>query len=315
METWAVSGPADVEPLPYYDNYMEMIYDQNCGTYTVEIEPPYPFLTVQKAGSLGTSQWQHPYYDQITASSNNVDDIGKYLVTLRITQSGPTDGYSQPSAGKMADITKSFSVIVNPCLETLQAGGQVGDMSYTIGNPTMTSDQYSWNQVCGYAVTVEITNLPEFAIHDEAAQTFTIYKIQDREHAGSYTVNIRGYINEPVDYTFSSYTTREVTYSFNIDMIDPCTTTVLGNPSASPMSISVMGLYQEQLLTMGTDTISLTLGDQTGLTYCGERTFSIQGVSPATPAHSGFLTLDATTGSIVAQTNDPSHVGTYTVTV
>ena len=46
METWAVSGPVDVQALPYYDNYMEYIYDQNCGTYSVVLEPAYSFLSI-----------------------------------------------------------------------------------------------------------------------------------------------------------------------------------------------------------------------------------------------------------------------------
>ena len=85
METKAVSGPVVVEPLPYYDNYIEYIYDQDCGTYSVTLEPVYSFLSIQTTGTVGTSQWAHQYPDQITASSNDVGDIGKYSVTLRIT--------------------------------------------------------------------------------------------------------------------------------------------------------------------------------------------------------------------------------------
>ena len=86
MLTYAVSGPEDKQPLPYYDNYMENVYDQNCGSYSVVLEPDYSFLSVQSLGSESTSQWKHKYPDQITANSNDVADIGKYSVTLRIIQ-------------------------------------------------------------------------------------------------------------------------------------------------------------------------------------------------------------------------------------
>ena len=140
METTAVTGPIVVNPLPYYDNKMEYIYDQDCGTYSVTLEPEYPFLSIQTTGTVGPSQWAHQYPDQITVSSNDVDDIGKYSVTLRISQViANGDGYTNPVIGKMDDLTKEFEVTVNPCLETLTAGTLVNDMTYTIGDSTMQS--------------------------------------------------------------------------------------------------------------------------------------------------------------------------------
>ena len=64
-------------------------------------------------------------------------------------------------------MTKEFSVTINPCDETFAVGTAVPDMTYIIGSAAMTSPQYTWSQVCGYNVNVQITNLPGFATHDE----------------------------------------------------------------------------------------------------------------------------------------------------
>ena len=74
----------------------------------------------------------------MTLSSNSVNEIGKYSVTIRITQiSANNDGYERPYDGKMADMTKEFTVIINPCLETLAVGTAIPDMTYVIGSNTM----------------------------------------------------------------------------------------------------------------------------------------------------------------------------------
>ncbi len=46
MITKAVSGPADDANLAYQENYMEKVYEQNCGTYSVTLSPTYSFLTI-----------------------------------------------------------------------------------------------------------------------------------------------------------------------------------------------------------------------------------------------------------------------------
>ena len=66
---------------------------------------------------------------------------------------------------------------------------------------------------------------------------------------------------------------------------------------------------------MATDSISLTHGDLTGITYCGTRSFSIKSVTPDIPVYTEFLFIESPTGFIVAQTSDLNHVGFYTVEV
>ena len=46
MVTKAVSGPADIASLVYQENYMEYVYEQDCGTYTVTLSPTYTFLNL-----------------------------------------------------------------------------------------------------------------------------------------------------------------------------------------------------------------------------------------------------------------------------
>ena len=76
------------------------------------LEPAYSFLSVGRFGSVSSSTHAHPYDDKITLSSNDVNDIGKYSVTMRITQIPSNgDGYSDPYVGTMPDMTKEFSVI------------------------------------------------------------------------------------------------------------------------------------------------------------------------------------------------------------
>ena len=288
MVTWAVSGPDDSKTLQYYDNYMENIYDQNCGTYSVVLEPAYSFLTVSRTGSVSTSTHAHPYDDLITLSSSDVNDIGKYSVTMRITQIPGVDGYAHPYAGTMPDMTKEFSVTINPCLETLTTGTAIPDFTYTIGQPSITKP-YTWNQACGYNVDVQITNLPGFAEHDRDAQEITVDFIQDRAVAGPYTVTITATVLEPTDHTFTAYNTIQETYDFTITMEDPCENTVMKNPTAADMATSVFGVLDEMNILEGTDTVSENHGDGMGLTYCGSRVFSIVSVTPSSPAYAGFL--------------------------
>ena len=75
MVTKAVSGPADVAALEYQQNYMEQIYEQNCGTYTVKLSPTYSFLTIAKTGATAGAN-SLTYFDQLTLVSNNPLDIG-----------------------------------------------------------------------------------------------------------------------------------------------------------------------------------------------------------------------------------------------
>ena len=42
MEVYAVSSPKQTKALAYQNNYIELVYGQNCGSYTLRVEPTDP---------------------------------------------------------------------------------------------------------------------------------------------------------------------------------------------------------------------------------------------------------------------------------
>lgn len=115
MVTKAVSGPIDVANLVYQENYMESIYEQDCGTYTVTLSPDYTFLALAQSGARGPSN--QLYWDQLTLSSNDPIDIGQYNVLMTISQeSANGDGYTNPTVGQMPSQSYTFTVTIDPCL-------------------------------------------------------------------------------------------------------------------------------------------------------------------------------------------------------
>ena len=92
-------------------------------------------------------------------------------------------------------------------------------------------------------------------------------------------------------------------------MIDPCAVTVLDAYPIADMQVSIFGTAAIQTLTTlptpalpsitknsGTplDSVAKIFGDKTGTTYCGGKTITITGSSPAAPAWNQYLTLDTT---------------------
>lgn len=66
-----------------------------------------------------------------------------------------------------------------------------------------------------------MTNLPVFAVHNEASSDFTIPQNNDLDLIGEYIVTLKSEIKVPDDHTKSSYTTFEVEYDFPIQ-IEEC---------------------------------------------------------------------------------------------
>jgi len=77
-----VKGPIVEQILPYFEDYMTQIYEQNCGSYTLEITPINPFHTWTKTGFGGPHS--HPYVDKMFLQTNDDADIGLYPVELKI---------------------------------------------------------------------------------------------------------------------------------------------------------------------------------------------------------------------------------------
>lgn len=62
---------------------MRFVYQQNCGSYGVEITPNYPFMTEQTTG-LNVDENGNAYLDQIQLTAGTLADVGRYPVAMRV---------------------------------------------------------------------------------------------------------------------------------------------------------------------------------------------------------------------------------------
>ena len=65
MQTEAVNGPPNTQPIPYQNNYMEFVYGQDCGGYYIRFFPDLPFLVKQTSG-LNLSPQGETYEDLLS---------------------------------------------------------------------------------------------------------------------------------------------------------------------------------------------------------------------------------------------------------
>ena len=115
----------------------------------------------------------------------------------------------------------NFVVYIEPCLVgTYEATTPVTKIVYNVNQADLTDGRYVFDEdpSCGYAETVTITNLPDFAIHNEGTSDFTIPKNGDLDLIGEYTVTIRSEIQVPTDHTQTTFTTMVVEYDFVIQV-------------------------------------------------------------------------------------------------
>ena len=214
MTTRAVSGPPDVASLDYQENYMEKVYEQNCGTYSVTLSPTYSFLTIAQTGATSATN-NLLYYDQLTLASSNPLDIGQYSVLMTVSQesSVPTDGYSNPYLGRLPSISYTFLVTVEPCETALSVDTPSPTMTYTIGDNSLIDGVYSFKQTpdCKYIVNAEIITLPlpAFALHQKNTNNFKIPRTEDRNLAGTYPVTVKGVVKEPKTYQATDFWDRD----------------------------------------------------------------------------------------------------------
>ena len=54
---------------------------------------------------------------------------------------------------------------------------------------------------CGYTETITVSNLPPFAVHNQANADFTVPQTSDLSLIGIYTVTVQGAISVPDDET------------------------------------------------------------------------------------------------------------------
>ena len=320
LVTKTVSGPADITTLTYQENYIEGIYKQNCGTYTVTLSPAYSFLSLTKTGATGGPNNQ-PYWDRITLQSNDPIDIGQYEVLMTVSQNAAVgDGYNQPYVGAMPSISYKFKATINPCTATYAAVTKTTKITYTIGASALTTGTYLFQQTpnCAYIDFVQFTPaLPYYVKHNSATKDFTVMETENRDLAGTTTYTFKGYVLEPNDYTMAVYTERQETYTFDIEMIDPCKATVIDAMTVNDMRAAVFGNADIQSLSSSLDSVAKLYGDKSGQTYCGQKSITVISASPSLPAHTEFLTIDYTNlvPKLTVQSSDPTHQGSYDITI
>ena len=153
--------------------------------------------------------------------------------------------------------------------------------------------------MCGYAETVTITNLPNFAQHNEADADFTIPSSSDLSLIGEYMVTIKAEISIPDDHTMTSYSPMIVQYDFPIRM-QPCqVSTYSRNQVAGPIYFNV-GAPEK---TDG----AYTFGEDPICNY--DETVIVSGL-PSFVSHNSS-SADFTLSEI----SDLSLIGEYTVTI
>ena len=97
-----------------------------------------------------------------------------------------------------------FIVFIEPCLvSSYDATTQVSVIVYNVNQETLTDGYYVFDEtpVCNYPETVTVTNLPDFANHNESSSDFTIPQNNNLDLIGEYIVTLRSEIQVPDDHT------------------------------------------------------------------------------------------------------------------
>lgn len=145
-------------------------------------------------------------------------------------------------------------------------------MSYVVGDEGITGASYrfpSGEAICNYVQTTIILDKPDFLVHNEATGDFTLAQTEDFSIVDSYKVRIISYIESPEGLTQRAET------SFLVEVIHPCTRSVIQDWTMEPSLVTVRigEVPQTVMLPDVKDSVSLQYGDQTGLTFCGPKSF------------------------------------------
>ena len=207
--------------------------------------------------------------DTILLQTSQVEDEGQYTVQLRVRLESMAA--SDPDTFKEA----SFTVTVNPCQVTdfgLAVDSAVG---FSVGDETPTLLPYQLQQVtnCGYQVTTSLSNSHSFMTLNQDASQIEFFT-SSMDDINTYTVTISSTIQVPTDYTRAEFVDMTAEQSIQVEILDPCSQTVFNSFSITDMQITINDLtngQQTQQLPEVQDSVSLSVGNQDGLTACGAR--------------------------------------------
>lgn len=150
-------------------------------------------------------------------STSDLSLIGEYIVTLKSEICTPDDFTGTTCTPLIAEY--EFPIYMEPCIVTSYFDSEtVGIIEYFIGASAITDGSYAFtqDQACGYPETVTVTNLPAWAVHNEANADFIVPFTDDLSRLGEYIVTINSQICVPDDYTKATCTPMEVEYDFPI---------------------------------------------------------------------------------------------------
>jgi len=127
----------------------------------------------------------------------------------------------------------------------------------------------------------------------------------DLNLAGTYQLIIQR------DVTDGTLTTTKDQLTFDVHLIISCSDTVINAPVVPDLTTTVLAVppLPPHQVALFTDQVSLTNGDLSGVTYCGNRVYSLDTSTPS------FGTFDPSTLEISVATSDPVDIGTHAVTL
>ena len=177
------NSPTATQALTYQNNYIEYVYEQDCGRYEVVLENQdssqpdiNSILTVAEPDPRdGPNNLK--YSDLITATTADPALVGQYVVDMVVRQNEP-DNYHYEDVNndnrEMPEVRYPFTVTVNPCVVTFESTQTLVDWAYYLEDPTV-SQTYAMTQTPScYAETVTLTYTGSFLTHDELTSTITL---------------------------------------------------------------------------------------------------------------------------------------------
>lgn len=143
MRARASGGVDRIQTLDYQKDTVGFYHGQDCGKYTVSIEPELPFIKLSSSGVPGPRNY--PFTDTITISGHTLEHIGSYNLVMKIEQVIENgDGYRAEYFSTMPSITYNFVVNIDPCRIIAIIDDAPDPLTYVIGDPTRTAGFYNF---------------------------------------------------------------------------------------------------------------------------------------------------------------------------
>ena len=156
-------------------------------------------------------------------------------------------------------------------------------MSYTLWDANI-SEPYQFDQTPACHAEVVTITPPDASFTWLTANTGTseielnLAGTYDRSLIGIHTFTITKEVTYPDDYTQTTFTTIDVTETFDVEIIDPCLSTTVAAVTAEDMFTLVEGEADVQRISL-VDTVSASFG----FPACGQASLVITSVVPSKP--------------------------------